>query len=203
MEAVDRRKEWSVRPATFDDVERTVEMFNARSQVFHNQNQSTVDEIAGWWRSPRFDLATDTRIVLDDRGRMMGWAHVWDPGEPYVSPGCGVVVHPEIEDDDGLWDRLFSWAVGRAGEFIPLAPRGARVAVSTGALDKDLARRNAAERAGFRIVRVTNSMRIDLDADLQANEVEAGGFFGRILEHRGEQHARDRLHLSVRGAGCR
>jgi len=154
-----------VRAATLDDVDLAVEMFNARSQAFYGQNQSTIDEMVGWWTSPRFDLADDSRIVLDGEGRMIGWAHVANPGEPYVTIGCGVIVHPDVEGDDVLWDGLYAWALDRAATFVPLAPPEAQVVARISALDRDAARRNAAGRSGFGMVRVENAMRIDLDGE--------------------------------------
>jgi len=57
--------DWTVRPATLDDVKLAVDMFNARSRKFYGKNQSTREEMTAWWKSPRFDLAMNTRIVLD------------------------------------------------------------------------------------------------------------------------------------------
>jgi len=158
--------EWTVRPASFDDIDLAVDMFNARSRAFYGENQSTADEMLGWWRSPRFDLERDARVVLDGGGRMIGWAHVGNPGEPYVSIGCGVIVHPDVAGNEALWDRLYAWALEHARRLVPLAPAGARVAASEGAMDIDEARRTAAERAGFERVRVENHMRIDLDDEI-------------------------------------
>ena len=157
--------EWVVRPATIDDAERAVDMFNARSLAFYGENQSTVDEMRGWWTGPRFDLEKETQIVLDGNDRMIGWAHVGNQGEPYVSIGCGVIVHPDVEGEEHLWDRLNGWAIDRARTFVPLAPREAQVVAVMSALERDEARRSAAKRAGFEIVRVENKMRIDLESE--------------------------------------
>lgn len=157
--------EWVVRPGTLDDVDRAVNMFNARSQAFYGENQSTADEMIGWWKSPRFDLSKGSQIVLDGGGRMIGWAHVADPGEPYVSVGCGVIAHPDVEGDDALWDGLYAWALDRASTFVPLAPAEAQVIATVSTLERDEARRSAAERAGFEMGRAQNKMRIDLDRE--------------------------------------
>jgi len=154
---------WTIRPATLDDVELAVNMFNARSRKFYGENQSTVEEMAGWWKSSRLDLFLDTRIVLDQRGRMMGWSHTGNPGDPYVCITCGAIVHPEVEGNQELWDGLYSWALERAWEYISLAPRDAKVIAVESAMEVDPARRLAVERAGFEMVRVANRMRIDLE----------------------------------------
>ena len=166
MTASSWRADWTVRPASLDDVELAVDMFNARSRKFYGKNQSTREEMTAWWKSPRFDLPLNTRIVLDERGRMVGWAHVANPGEPYVSIGCGVITHPDEEENRGMWDRLFAWALERGLEYVSLAPSGAQVIARENAGEADTARRSAAERAGFRMVRVGNVMRIDLGGAL-------------------------------------
>ena len=158
--------QWVFRPASFDDIDLAVDMFNARSRAFYGENQSTADEMLGWWRSPRFELERDARVVLDGDGRMIGWVHVGNPGEPYVSIGCGAIVHPDVAGNEALWDRLYAWALEHARRLVPLAPAGTRVAASEGAMDIDEARRTAAERAGFERVRVENHMRIDLDVEI-------------------------------------
>ena len=153
----------SVRLAARNDVDGVVDLFNARSQKLYGANQATRDDILGWWSGPRFDLASNARIAVDEEGRIVGWAHVWDPGEPYVSIGCAVTLRPEFEGVNPLWDRLYAWALDRASDFVPLAPPDARVTVGESANVDDTARRAAVERAGFELVRVGNTMRIDLD----------------------------------------
>jgi len=156
---------WIIRPGRLDDLDRAVEMFNARSQKLHGENQSTPDQMLGWWRSPRFEIERDTQIVLDEAGRMIGWAHVSDPGEPYVTIGCGVIAHPDAEDCPPLWERLHAWALDQAWAYVPRAPEGARVIAVGSAMAEDEARRAAFERAGYELVRVGNRMRIDLDEE--------------------------------------
>jgi ribosomal protein S18 acetylase RimI-like enzyme len=154
------------RPIAFDDAEAAVEMFNARSMAFHGENQSTVEDMRGWWQSPRFDLGLDTQGVFDAEGRMIGWSLSADPGEPYVALRCGVVVHPEVAGCGELWDRLYAWAVARARERLPLSAPDLRVTLSDNAMEVDPARQNALERAGFSKVRVNNAMEIDLQAEI-------------------------------------
>ncbi len=153
---------WSVRPASDDDADGAVDMFNARSQKMYGANQITRDEIHAWWNAPRFDLATDSQIVLDENSRPIAWAHVGNPGEPYVAIGCGVTLHPEVEDVQAIWDRLFAWVIERARDYVPLAPPDARVFLIENANAIDEARRAAVQRAGFDFVRISNTMRIEL-----------------------------------------
>jgi len=168
MSSLAWQEEWRVRPATLDDLDAAVEMFNARSLSFFGQSQTTVDDMRGWWTSPRFVPETDTRVVFDSSGRMVGWAHSGDPGEPYATIGLGVITHPDVAGCEELWDRLYAWAVERAKERLPLAAEGLRVTAFDSPLEADTARCAAARRAGFKVVRVGNRMRIDLDHEIPA-----------------------------------
>jgi len=153
---------WTMRPATLDDVDAAVEMFNARSRLFYGTDQSTTEDMLGWWKGARFDPARDTRAVFDASGRMLAWAHAGDPGAPYVSLGCSVITHPDVAARKALWDDLYTWALGAASARVEKAPAGARVVAADSAMAEDEARRTALERAGFGIVRIQNTMRIDL-----------------------------------------
>jgi len=172
---------WTLRAASRDDVDGVVRMFNARSQRLYGANQATRDVILGWWNSPRFDLGRDTRIVLDEDDRIIAWVHVRNPGEPYVSIGCGVTLHPELERMAELWDRLYEWGLHRARDFIPLAPPGARVSVRESANAEDEPRRDAVGRAGFELVRIENTMRMDL-AEPSPPPAWPGGILVRTAE---------------------
>ena len=61
---------WTARAAEIGDVDRAVEMMNARSQKFYGENQITRENVEAWWKSPRFDQATDLRLVFDADGAL-------------------------------------------------------------------------------------------------------------------------------------
>jgi ribosomal protein S18 acetylase RimI-like enzyme len=155
---------WIERAPGWDDIDRVVEMCNARSQKLYGENQATRDDVRTWWTSPRFDLATDARLVLDVEGDVAGIVEADNPGEPYATLGCSAIVHPKYEGDAALWDWMHAWGLWRAQERVPLAAKEICVAAVTMMAAGDDARRVALERAGFRLTRVSNHMRIDLDS---------------------------------------
>ncbi|MCX6100155.1 MAG: hypothetical protein NTV92_01780, partial [Candidatus Bipolaricaulota bacterium] len=65
---------WTTRAAEMGYVDRAVEMLNARSQKFYGENQITRENVEAWWKSPRFDPATDLRLVFDADGALAGIA---------------------------------------------------------------------------------------------------------------------------------
>ncbi len=156
--------DWSDRAPTMTDVDRVVEMLNARSHKLRGTSQSTRARVESWWQKPGFALGTDMRLVLDSAGAVAGLAFILADGEPYTHTGCSAAVHPQYEDDVLLWDWLTSWSLRRAAGLVPLAAQGLRVAVTCGVLPQDGACCAALERAGLRPVRVESHMRTDLDS---------------------------------------
>lgn len=159
---------WIVRPARMDDVDRVLEMITARWKAPYGENEPSRRGIESWWQGPRFDLATDTRLVLDAENAVAGMASVANPGEPYSEFVPSAVVHPRYEGRTELWDWLQGWGLRRARELVPLAVGGKRVVASCRAPALDGARRAALERAGFAVVRVANRMGTGLTAPSQA-----------------------------------
>jgi len=162
------------RAATLDDVEAATEMFNARSRHFYGVDQATEEQIRAWMGMPRFDLARDTRVIVDREGKLLAWAHMMDPGSPYVQIGCGLSVAVEHMEEEELWDALLGWCEQRARDYVPLAPPEARVTLGFDGLIEDVHRLNAIERTGARRVRIGNRMRIDLEERPEAPEWPEG-----------------------------
>lgn len=156
--------DWSDRAPTLADVDRVVDMLNARSQKLRGTSQSTRARVVSWWERPSFALETDMRLVLDSDGAVAGLAFILADGEPYTHIVCSAGVHPQYEDDDLLWDWLTRWSLRRAVELTPLAAPRLRVAVTCEALPQDEAYCAALERAGFTSARIESHMRIDLSA---------------------------------------
>lgn len=157
---------WSDRALRVEDADRIAEMMNARSQKLSGENQSTPEEVRTWWTGPepRIGIENDMRGVFDAAHDVAGIAAAHHEGEPYADLFCDATVHPRYEDRRTLWDWLYSWALRRAAEFVPLASEEIRVAARSGALQTDGPRCTALERAGFEVVRVVNHMAIALAA---------------------------------------
>jgi len=165
---------WVMRAATTEDVDRVVELMNARSRRLYGEDQITREEVTAWWKSARFDLAKDCRMVLDARGELAGIVNIRNPGEPYAQIRCVGLTHPSYEGLDGLWDRLHAWSVERARELIPLAAKGIRVTAMSHIAGQDTARAAALERAGFAAVRMLNRMGITLESLIPEAQWPAG-----------------------------
>lgn len=207
---------WTVRPARMDDASCVLEMLDARWKMPYGDVAPSLQRIEASWTSPRFNLAADTCLVLDETRTAAGIASVMNPGEPYSEFVPSVVVHPRYADRDGLWDALTSWGLERAQELVSLAADRQRVIAACRTSALDTARRDALERAGFGGVRVANRMRIDLVApftnaswpdDISTRNADVDGDLEAIarlyLETWREQRGSFDMPLEVAVAGFR
>ena len=159
----DGTMDWRQRPATLDDASAATGMFNARSRHFYGVDQASEDQIRAWMGSTQLDLERDTRLITDEKGRILAWANLNDPGDPCVSITFGLSVAVGFMGNPALWDTLLAWCERRAREVVPRAPSGARVVMAFQGLVEDEHRWAAVERAGGVRVRISNRMRVDLE----------------------------------------
>ncbi len=165
---------WVERAPRSDDVDLILELVNARSQKLWGERQATRAGVAGFLSSPRLDPDADVRLVLDQDGALAGMAFVGNPGKPYADFPCPALSHPRYEEDAGHVDRLQAWTLRRAHELATLASPDIRVVASAFAAAQDQVWRAALDRAGFRLVRIHNHMRIDLATPSAAAPWPAG-----------------------------
>lgn len=150
------------RPAAMDDAERAVALFNACSLELLGEAPHDADEQRVEWRTPEFDLETDTRVVIAPDASLVGYAEVWDLEEPHVrvhSWGRVDLAHRGL----GLGSALLAWEEERARGAIARAPEDARVTMGTGALKKDERTRELFELHGYKVVRHFWRMVIEMD----------------------------------------
>lgn len=152
-----------MRPATLDDVEAAVAMFNACSRHLIGVDEFTVADYRREWTAPGLNLDTDVRVVVAPGGQIAGCMEVWDLWAPHVRVNVWQRVHPDHEGR-GIGAALMRWAESRAHQAIDQAPDGARVSMSAHLLDADAAAQDVFRAAGFQSIRYSWRMHIDLDA---------------------------------------
>jgi len=154
---------YTARPARAGDAEEAVALFNACSVELTGEAPHDADEQRVEWRTPRFDLDRDTRVVHAPGGDLAGYAEVWDTDEPHVQIYGWGRVHPNHRGL-GIGSALLAWEEERAREAIPSAPDGARVSLRSGALVQDEHARGLLDGRGFEVVRRFCRMVIEMDA---------------------------------------
>ena len=98
-------KEFTVRGATLEDVEPSLEMYNLWSQSVISEDEIVdVEAIRNEWISPGFDPAKDIRLIFAPDGTLVGYIEAWTTAKPPVHPWIWGRVHPDYSNlGIGTW----------------------------------------------------------------------------------------------------
>lgn len=162
----------TVRPATLEDLEQAVPMFNACAQEMRGADEFSIEQYRTEWSDPAIDLERDTRVAVTDDGRLVGCTEVWN-NAPYVNIWVWGRVHPEFRGQ-GIGTRLMIWAEQRAREAIARAPKGARVFMRAGTISTHQPTNALLLDLGFLVVRHHWTMARDLDVPPPAPTLPKG-----------------------------
>ena len=121
----------------------------------------TEDVLADEWNLPRLDLSRDTRLVLDDRGRPVAYAWVYDRDAHRRLIGFGLV-HPDHRGR-GIGTGLVRFRERRAAEHADLASPDHPVVLHSDVAASDRSAHTLLERHGYREVRHFWEMVVDLE----------------------------------------
>jgi mycothiol synthase len=165
---------FTARGANLNDVEPALVLFNRWSRSVIGRDEITVaDAIRNEWISPGFDPAHDIRVVFAPNGRMAGYIEVWTTLKPPVHPWMWGRVDPDYEDlGIGTW--LLSWAEQRALRALPEVSDGLRFAPRVGTYREAQKPKRLFEDLGYRYIRSSYHMLIEMDAAMPAAEFPQG-----------------------------
>lgn len=107
-------KDYTVRGATLDDVEASIEMYNLWSQKVIGEDEITnAEAIRNEWKSPGFDPGEDIRLVFAPEGTLVGYIEAWTSAKPPVHPWLWGRSHPDFSGlGIGTW--MLDWAEKRS-----------------------------------------------------------------------------------------
>jgi len=158
------REGFTVRGARLEDVEPALELFNAWSRSVVQADEITeANAIRKEWTSPGFDPQEDIRLVFAPNGEMAGYIEVWTTAKPPVHPWIWARVHPEYEGL-GIGTALLRWGEEHALRALPDVPEGLRFAPRVGTYRQAEKSKKLFEDMGFRYIRSSYRMRIDMEA---------------------------------------
>ena len=155
---------FTVRGATLEDVEPSLELYNLWAQKIIGEDEiNDAEAIRNEWVSPGFDPAEDIRLVFSPNDRLVGYIETWTTTKPPVHPWIWGRVHP---DYDGM--GIGSWMLGWAEEHIrpamnELSP-GLRFAPRVGTYHKSKESQKLFEDFGYHYIRSFYRMLIEMDA---------------------------------------
>jgi GNAT superfamily N-acetyltransferase len=157
-------KGFTVRGATLEDVEASIEMYNLWSQSVIGEDEITdVEAIRNEWVSPDFDPEKDIRLVFAPDGTLVGYIEAWATAPIPVHPWIWGRVHPDYSSlGIGTW--MLTWAERRVARVINKLDPELRFAPRIGIHHKAEESRKLFEDFGYQHIRSSYNMRINMDA---------------------------------------
>lgn len=151
---------YTTRPATLDDLDAIHALFLACSLAEHGSPDFSREELQSWWRDEGFDFASDSLLIFDPTGALVGYADISaDPGGGLNFNGR---VHPKTTGR-GIGGFLVDWAEERAEAVLTSTPGTNGVALHQWFPVSNPAARKLLRDAGFHLVRRFWRMHIELD----------------------------------------
>jgi mycothiol synthase len=165
-------EDFTVRSATMDDVSAIAELENAASLDITGEPTTDEAYVRAFFERPDLNIDTDIWLIHTPEGKLVGYGAFSDRA-PHVNLWAWASVHPDYRNQ-GIGSTLIRLSEQRARDIIPLAPLDARVALYRGANTKDEHEVRLLPKHGYRSVRHSWRMRIDLDEQPPAPVFPAG-----------------------------
>ncbi|GHO76290.1 putative acetyltransferase, GNAT [Ktedonobacter sp. SOSP1-85] len=154
----------SVRPASLDDIQALVALFEARDRELGIEPERTAENLKRDFTKPHVDLQRDSLVALTSMGELVSYA--WVEDQQHVHIFMNLETRADYRES-GLADAMLEWAETRAREYIAQAPEGLRVTLRNGCDVHYVSRRHLLERHGFQVVRHFYDMKIELAEPLR------------------------------------
>lgn len=148
-----------VRHPTMDDIAATLQLIQAHELAVDGEIETTLADLHRWWNMPDFDIATDSWLILSPDGQFVGVAALTQ--REHVRLHAEITLHPAYKQH-ALGTCLLSLVEERAQQHIPLAAPDARVAILSWASNKDTVKRELLTEDGFKHIRASWRMKIEL-----------------------------------------
>ena len=165
---------FTARGANMNDVEPAIELINRWSRSALGRDESAnAEAVLTEWKSPGFDPEQDIRLVFAPNGQMAGYIEVWTTSKPPVHPWIWGRVNPDYENlGIGTW--MMQWAEQRALRALPAVPAELRFAPRVGIWRESEKSKKLFDDFGYRQVRSSYHMLIDMDAPVPEPEFPEG-----------------------------
>ena len=159
---------WSIRPPRIEDVSAVVSLLNTCALADYGASNTDVQRLQAEWEDPTLVLEEECRLAGTQDGRALGFAEVWNVAEGeaqnlqayvHIAPDCSDLALPRQ-----LWD----WAEARACQEYTRTQSTHPHILRTKVAETDRHAAKVLQARGYRLIRHSWRMTIDLDADHQA-----------------------------------
>ncbi len=153
---------YTLHGATLDDLPEAVEMFNASSRYTLGVDEFTVERYRNEWEVPILDLPEYVKVVRAPNGQLVACVEVWDLYDPHTRINTWIKIHPD-HLGRGIETALLRFAEDKARQSaLPRASHEARVSAIGWVNERDTTVNDAYLATGFKLVRHSYHMRIEL-----------------------------------------
>jgi mycothiol synthase len=122
---------FSARPAILEDAKAISELYNMYHKKFYGSNGYTVQEVETDMQMPKFDLVTDSQVVTNGAGEVVGFSFVYATANIPVAPFLAGRVDFDYLNL-GIASFLHDWGIERAKKVIEKLPNDVRVVAAVG-----------------------------------------------------------------------
>jgi mycothiol synthase len=119
---------YEARPATEDDIEEILDLYNEYWEVMTGVKKFNLDEFQTFFSAPGFDLGSSMQVVFSPEDGIIAAVLVMDINSPPVHPNVFGCVRAGY-DGQGIGTGLLDWAETRAREAVDRCPEGVRVSM--------------------------------------------------------------------------
>jgi mycothiol synthase len=158
--------EFTLRPATWDDLERTVAFLNDTDDYDIGKRNFSPEEFGVDWAKPGF-LANSTRLVFTPDGQIIGYGEAFHQGQPPVKTIVFGRTHPQYRGL-GIGTSFLKWGEAFALADLALCPPTARVFLSAQTVDRIVGARKLFENFGMKPARSYYRMKIELSEKIDS-----------------------------------
>jgi ribosomal protein S18 acetylase RimI-like enzyme len=154
------------RAATQKDFPNMAKVANLEAQLTTGSDDTNESEFLVDWENPEFEPKTDSQVVLDEKGEMLGYAIVYTDQKPPNRPYVWMRLRPD-NHDHAAGDYMLGWAEARSRQTLDLVPSEVRVTMSMHTVSGFEPLLNLFDRHGLSYARRSFQMRIQLEAKVQ------------------------------------
>ena len=154
---------YTTRTASLEDVEIAAQAGCEYAQATIGGQDLSAENLYNQWQLPGFNPATDIYFVFSPQHKLVGYSGIWAIHKPPIHPwvwGLVDVQHQGL----GLGTHMLTWADRRLAQVIENVPVELRFAPQAGTFSTIQPARQLLENNGWRQIRSTYQMRIDLDS---------------------------------------